>query len=103
MAQTPPVFTPLLALREVKVQPKLSLTREVKCNMKGFCKFTGDKRNSVCPLVNEARDLEEAGELKAFFALVFINKTHEAQKKATIKKKLFCFVFRRVFFLQFYY
>lgn len=67
MSQTPPVFTPLLALREVKVQPKLSLTREVKCNMKGFCKFTGDKRNSVCPLVNEARDLEEAGELKAFF------------------------------------
>ena len=72
----------------------MSLARDVKSNKKGFYKFTGNKRNSsenVGPLVNEAQDLvtqdlEKAGVLKAFFALVFTINTGLQESQASEKK-----------------
>jgi len=59
---------------------ELKLARNVKDNKKGFCRYTGDKRKNVSPLLNKRRDLvtqdmEETEVLNAFFASVFTSKT----------------------------
>ena len=72
----------------------MSLARDVKHNKKGFYKFIGNKRNTrenVGPLVNEAldlvtQDLEKAGVLKAFFALVFTSKASLQESQASENK-----------------
>lgn len=66
----------------------------VKSSKKGFYKFTAAKRNTkenVGPLVNEAQDLvtqdlEKAGVLKAFFALVFTSEAGLQESKASENK-----------------
>lgn len=66
----------------------------VKSNKKGFYKFTGVKRDTkenVGPLVNEAQDLvtqdlENAGVLKAFFALVFTSEARLQESQASENK-----------------
>lgn len=79
---------------KAKAQLKVSLIRDVETHKKGFYKFTCNKRNireNVSPLVNKAQnlvtqDLENAGVLKAFLALVFTSKTGIQESQASENK-----------------
>ena len=73
------VWTCRDGIRKAKAQMELNLARDVKNNMEGFYRYTGQKRqvkDSVPPLLNKqvelaTADIEKAEVLSEFFASVF--------------------------------